>query len=743
MKKEMKEKANKTGENKDNVIVPQHITEILETNYMPYAMSVIVSRAIPAIDGLKPSHRKLLYTMYKMNLLKGERTKSANVVGQTMKLNPHGDQAIYETLVRLTRGNEALLHPFIDSKGNFGKQYSRDMSYAASRYTEVKLTAICAEMFRDIDKECVPFTDNYDGTIQEPVMLPSAFPNILVNSSQGIAVGITSNLASFNLREVCQCVNAYLENRETDISEYLKAPDFSTGGYLIYDKNELNSIYETGRGKVKLRSKYNLDKKGTHIEITEIPYTTSAEAIIEAIISLVKDSRIKDITDVRDETDINGLKITIDVKKGTDVDKLMLKLFAKTPLEDTFSCNNNVLIEGKAMLLGVRDIIDNWIIFRVECIKKQLRYELMRNREKLHLLLALDRVLLDIDEAIRIIRHTEKESEVVPNLAEAFKIDEVQAEFIAEIKLRHLNKEYILKRLDEINDLNKTIKDAEETLKSREKIEKIISMQLKEIADKYGQDRKTEIIYEDTAGELPVEPVYEDYPVKVYFTRDNYLKKIQPVYIKPDTENKYKSEDVLLQEIDTHNGAEAVMFSNLGNVYKLKMYQINECKPMDFGEYLPNILEMEKDERIIYIVITDAFEGNMVYLFENGKAARVPFKTFLTKQNRKKMLNAYNRESKLLYIEHIPSDADPEYAAITSDHRALIFRATNITIKEKRDTQGITVIKLKPGSKVTEMLPLEKARLKDRDVYRPANVPAMGKNLTDRDVHRKQVTLFD
>jgi DNA gyrase subunit A len=743
MKKDMKEKANKQSENKENAVVPQQITEILETNFMPYAMSVIVSRAIPAIDGLKPSHRKLLYTMYKMNLLKGERTKSANVVGQTMKLNPHGDQAIYETLVRMTRGNEALLHPFIDSKGNFGKQYSRDMSYAASRYTEVKLAAISAEMFRDIDKDCVPFTENYDGTIMEPVMLPSAFPNILVNPSQGIAVGITSNLAPFNLREVCQCVCAYLENREIDISEYLKAPDFSTGGYLIYDKNELQSIFDTGRGSVRLRSKYSLDKKGTHIEITEIPYTTSAEAIIEAIIALVKDSRIKDISDVRDETDISGLKITIDVKKGTDIDKLMLKLFSKTPLEKSFSSNNNILIEGKAMLLGVRDIIDNWIIFRVECIKKQLRYELDRNREKLHLLLALDRVLLDIDEAIKIIRHTEKETDVVPNLVEAFRIDETQAEFIAEIKLRHLNKEYILKRLDEINDLNKTIKDAEETLKSRAKIEKIISSQLKDIADKYGQDRKTEIIYEDTAGELPVEPVFEDYPVKVYFTRDNYLKKIQPGNKKPDKENKYKSEDVLLEEIDTHNGAEAVMFSNTGNVYKLKMYQINDCRPMDFGEYLPNILEMEKDERIIYIVITDDFKGNMIYLFENGKAARVPFKTFLTKQNRKKMLNAYNRESRLLHIEHIPQDADLEYVAVTSDHRALIFRTTNITIKEKRDTQGITVIKLKQGSKVTEMLPLEKARLKDRDTYRSVNIPAMGKNLTDRDVHRKQVTLFD
>ncbi|HQM96999.1 MAG TPA: DNA topoisomerase (ATP-hydrolyzing) subunit A, partial [Clostridia bacterium] len=696
MKKEKKENIHKENEPR-----LQPITDILETNFMPYAMSVIVSRAIPEIDGLKPSHRKLLYTMYKMGLLKGDRTKSANVVGQTMKLNPHGDQAIYETMVRMTRGNEALLHPFVDSKGNFGKQYSRDMSYAASRYTEVKLSAICAEMFRDIDKDCVPFTPNYDGTIMEPVMLPSAFPNILVNASQGIAVGIASNLPSFNLVEVCDCIIAYLKDRDINIADYLKCLDFSTGGYAIYDKAELESIFANGRGRVRLRAKYNIDKKGSHIEITEIPYTTSAEAIIESIIALVKSSKIKDITDVRDETDITGLKITIDVKKGTDIDKLMAKLFAKTPLEDYFSCNNNVLIEGKPLLLGVKDIIDYWIVFRVECIKRQLRYDLAKDRERLHLLLGLERVLLDIDEAIRIIRNTEMESEVIPNLMEAFRIDNLQAEFIAEIKLRHLNREYILKRLDDIKDLNNSIKEAEETLKSRTRIENIISSQLMEIKTKYGQPRKTEIIYEEQMEEEFEEPAFEDYPVRVFFTKDNYLKKIRDIDFKQDVDNKFKNEDILLHEATSHNGAELVMFSNKGNVYKSKLYQINDCKPADFGEYLPNICELEKDERIIYIAITDDFKGNMIYLFENGKGAKVPFKTFWTKQNRKKMLNAYFMGSKLLYLALLDEKDESSYVAITSDQRALIFKSTDITIKDKRDTQGITLIKLKSGTKVT------------------------------------------
>ena len=738
MKKEKKE-----IKVKENQPSPQLITDILETNFMPYAMSVIVSRAIPEIDGLKPSHRKLLYTMYKMGLLKGDRTKSANVVGQTMKFNPHGDQAIYETLVRMTRGNEALLHPFIDSKGNFGKQYSRDMSYAASRYTEVKLAPISGEMFRDLDKDSVPFTPNYDGTVMEPVMLPSAFPNILINTSQGIAVGMASNLAPFNLNEVCECVIAYLKDKNINIADYIKAPDFSTGGYIIYDKEELENIYSNGRGRVKLRAKYNIDKKGSHIEITEIPYTTTVEAIIESIIGLVKSSKIKEVQDVRDETDISGLKITIDVKKGTDMDRLMAKLFAKTPLEEYFSCNNNMLIEGKPLLLGVRDIIDYWIIFRVECIRRQLRYDLAKDNERLHLLLGLERVLLDIDEAIRIVRNTELESEVVPNLMEAFRLDTVQAEFIAEIKLRHLNREYILKRLDDITSLNKEIKDAEETLKSRSRVENIISLQLKDIMAKYGIERRTEIIYEEQISQVFEEPEYEDYPVRVFFTKDNYLKKIREIDFKQDVENKFKNEDVLLREVSSSNGAEIVMFSNMGNVYKLKLYQVEDCKLGDFGEYLPNICELEKGERIIYIEITEDFKGNMIYLFENGKGAKVPFKTFQTKQNRKKMLNAYYMDSKLLYIALLDEKDESSFVAITDDQRALVFKSTDITLKEKRDSQGITLIKLKANSKVTEMLPLENARLKDIEKYMPSSVPAVGKLLSDKDKKRKQVSLFD
>lgn len=741
MKKDNKD--NKDNIKNQNHTKPQPITEILETNFMPYAMSVIVSRAIPEIDGLKPSHRKLLYTMYKMGLLRGDRTKSANVVGQTMKLNPHGDQAIYETMVRMTRGNEALLHPFVDSKGNFGKQYSRDMSYAASRYTEVKLASISGEMFRDIDKDCVPFTPNYDGTIMEPVMLPSAFPNILINASQGIAVGITSNLPTFNLNEVCECVIAYIENRDINIADYIKAPDFSTGGYVIYDKDEMDNIINNGRGKVRLRAKYNVDKKGTHIEITEIPYTTSVEAIIENIIGMVKSSRIKEVQDVRDETDISGLKITIDIKKGTDSEKLMAKLFAKTPLEDSFSCNNNVLIEGKPLLLGVRDIIDYWIIFRVECIKRQLRYDLGKDKERLHLLLGLERVLLDIDEAIRIIRNTELESEVIPNLMEAFKIDELQAEFIAEIKLRHLNREYILKRLDDINDLNKSIKNAEETLKSRSRIEGIIASQLKDIMTKFGQPRKSEILYEHQIEEVFEEPEFEDYPVKIFFTKDNYLKKIRETDFKPEAENKFKNDDVLMQELTSRNKAELVMFSSKGNVYKSRLYQIEDCKITDFGEYLPNICELEKGERIIYIAATEDFKGNMIYLFENGKGAKIPFKSFWTKQNRKKILNAYNMDTRLLYISLIDENDDTSYVAITSDQRALIFNSKDISLKGKRDTQGVTVIKLKSKTVVTEMLPLEVARLKDTDKYMPSNVPAVGKKLSEKDKRRKQVSLFD
>ncbi len=740
-------KTDKNNKKKDdentNEPNPQLITEILETNFMPYAMSVIVSRAIPEIDGLKPSHRKLLYTMYKMGLLRGDRTKSANVVGQTMKLNPHGDMAIYETLVRMTRGNEALLHPFVDSKGNFGKTYSKDMSFAASRYTEVKLAEISREMFRDIEKDSVPFAPNYDGTMTEPVMLPSAFPNILINASQGIAVGMTSNLPSFNLEETCRYIIAFLEDNNAQIQDYIKAPDFSTGGYVIYDESEMNNIFNNGRGRVRLRGAYNLDKKGTHIEITEIPYTTSQEAIIDSIIALVKTNKIKDIRDVRDETDINGLKITIDIKKGTDVDKLMALLYARTPMEDYFSCNNNILIEGRPVLLGIKDIVEYWIAFRIECIKRQVKYDLEKDNQRLHLLLGLERVLLDIDEAIRIIRNTDLETQVVPNLMEAFKIDQIQAEFIAEIKLRHLNREYILRRLDDINDLNKSIKEGEAILKSRKKMEGIISSQLKEIIEKYGQPRKTQIIYDQPEEEEYSEPEFEDYPVQLFFTKDNYIKKIKKTDYMADGDNKFKSDDVLLQEISSRNAAEIILFSNKGNAYKSKLYNINDCKLSDLGEYLPNIFDLEKGEYLIHMIATEDFKGNMLYLFENGKGVQIPVKSFWTKQNRKKVLNAFSTQSKILYMAMVDENENKEYVAITSDQRALIFNTSHATFKSKRDSIGVTLIRLKDDVVVTDMLPLDQARLKDTDRYRPANVPATGRVMTDRDKRRKQISFFD
>ncbi len=726
-----------------NNIKIQKITDTLDENYMPYAVSVIVSRAIPEIDGLKPSHRKLLYTMYKMGLLRGNRTKSANVVGQTMKLNPHGDQAIYETMVRMTRGNEALLHPFVDSKGNFGKQYSKDMKYAASRYTEVKLENICREMFRDIEKNAVEFTDNYDGTVKEPVILPSSYPNVLVNASQGIAVGMASNLCSFNLAEVCDTAIALIKDSGADITKTLKGPDFSTGGVLLYSKEEMDTIYETGRGGFKLRAKYNVDKKKRHIEITEIPYTTTAEAIIDAIVSMVKGSKLKEVKDVRDETDLKGLKITIDIRNSTDVKKLMNKLFLKTPLQDSFNCNFNVLIEGNPMVLGVREILANWTTFRVSCIKKRLNYDLNKNNERLHLLLGLDRILIDIDEAIRIIRNTEKEADVVPNLMQAFRLDEVQADYIAEIKLRYLNREYILKRLDEIKELRQKIEDIERTLKSNSKIRKIIIGELEEVRDKYGRPRKTEIRKLDDVDDKSLIEQIEDYNCMVFFTKENYIKKIHLTSLRTDPEHKLKDTDRILQEISTHNKAELIMFSNKANAYKMKLHQLDECKAGDFGEFLPVFLELPEDESIVYIVVTDDFSGNMLYGFENGKFAKVPLNVYETKTNRKLLTKAYYDKSELKYIRLMDEKESIEMAVITKNKRALIFNTDFVSVKTTRGTQGITVIKLKENDKVTEVVPVKKARLKNTDEYRPNNVPAVGKFLSKADSRRKQVTLFD
>lgn len=727
----------------ENNIQIQKITETLDENFMPYAISVIVSRAIPEIDGLKPSHRKLLYTMYKMGLLRGNRTKSANVVGQTMKLNPHGDQAIYETMVRMTKGNQALLHPFVDSKGNFGKQYSKDMKYAAARYTEVKLESICREMFRDIDKNAVEFTDNYDGTMKEPVLLPSSFPNILVNPSQGIAVGMASNLCSFNLGEVCRTAIELIKDPEADIFKTLKGPDFSTGGYYIHDRQEMENVYNTGRGSFKLRAKYNVDKKKRHIEITEIPYTTTVEAVIDSIIAMVKSSKIKEVKDVRDETDLKGLKITLDIRPGTDVKKLMNKLFLKTPLQDNFSCNFNVLIDGHPVVLGVRGLLEKWIEFRVGCTRRRLEYDLAKNNERLHLLLGLDRILIDIDEAIRIIRNTEKESEVIPNLMGAFRIDEIQAEFIAEIKLRYLNREYILKRLDEIKDLRDKIADIENTLSSKARIKKIISEELEDVISKYGKDRLTEIISVDEVDDRSLVEQIPEYNCRLFFTRENYLKKIPLTGLRTDPEQKLKDSDTILQEIDTHNKAELIFFSNKANAYKMKMHQIEDCSASDFGEYLPVFLEMEEDENIVYIVATDDFKGVMLFGFDNGKFSKVPLNAYETKTNRKILAKAYYPGAGLVYIQHIGEEDSFDVVVITDNKRALIFNTDYVTLKTTRSAQGITVIKLKKDGKVVEALPLKLAKLKNEKDYRPNNVPAVGRVLSKADARRKQVSFFD
>jgi len=727
----------------NNNIEKERITDTLEKNYMPYAMSVIVSRAIPSIDGLKPSHRKLLYTMYKMGLINGNKTKSANVVGQTMKLNPHGDQAIYETLVRMARGNESLLVPFIDSKGNFGKHYSKEMKYAASRYTEVKLMPICKEMFKDIDKDTVLFEDNYDGSIKEPTLLPSAYPNILVNANQGIAVGMASNLASFNLQEVCEGTIAYIKDRNVDLIEYIKAPDYSTGGQLLYKKEDIENIYSTGRGIVKVRGNYVVDKKKRHIEITEIPYTTSVEAIIESIIDLVKTNKVKEITDVRDETDLKGLKITIDIRKNTDIKSLMNKLYIKTPLQDSFGCNFNLLIDNNPMVLGLKEIIKHWVKFRMGCIVNQLNFDLGKNKEKLHLLLGLDRILLDIDDAIKIIRNTEKENLVVPNLMGAFRIDEIQAEYVAEIKLRHLNREYLLKRLEEMTKLKGKIEEIEKTLNNERKIKKVIITQLEEIISKYGKKRKTTIIEIGNLENISNDIEIEDYNLKVFFTKENYFKKIPLTALRTDPEQKIKNTDKFIQEIESNNKAEVIFFSDKANAYKMKLYQIADCKAGDFGDYLPNLLNMQQQERIIYMVVTDDFKGNMIFAFENGKCAKIPLKSYETKQNRKLLAKAYNPNSNIKYIDYLKETQEYEMVVISSNSRALVFSTSDISMKQSRASQGITIIKIKKEDKIKEVLRLNKAKLKNVDKYRVNNIPATGKPLTEKDAKRKQISIFD
>ena len=723
----------------ENKPVEQKIVDTLKVNYMPYAMSVIVSRAIPEIDGLKPSHRKLLYTMYKMGLLRGEKTKSANVVGQTMKLNPHGDMAIYETLVRLTTGNMTLLHPFVESKGNFGKVYSRDMKFAAPRYTEVKLAPISEELFRDIDKDTVDFVDNYDGTMKEPMLLPTTFPNILVNPNQGIAVGMASNICSFNLREVCKATIAYIKNDDFDLLKYLKAPDFSTGGQLILNKEEMRKIYATGKGSFKIRAKYRYDKKNSCIEIYEIPYTTSSEAIIEAIASIIKSGKIKDITDVRDETDLEGLKLTVDIKRNSDADDIMNKLFKLTPLQDSFGCNFNVLIGQKPMVMGVLEILDHWIQLRMECIRRKSEFDIKKKSETLHLLTGLSKILLDIDKAIRIIRNTEQESQVVPNLMKGFGIDNAQAEYIAEIKLRNLNREYILRQTADIEKLKNEIEDLKDIVAHDARVLDIICAQLEEISKKYGQDRKTEIIDEEHIEEVTPDNFIEDYNVRIVLTDEGYIKKIPLISLRSSGEQKLKDDDFIIQEADTHNKAELLLFSNKCVVYKAKVYEFPDGKASQLGEYLNNILNLEPGEKIIKMHSTDDFKGFFLFAYENGKMAKVPVSSYETKTNRKKLYNAYNDLSPLVGIFYLEEDTD--FVAFSSIDKVLVFNTSQINPKTTRDSQGVWVLKSKKGSTLRKILPLSEADLKDPEYYR-ANIPAIGYYLKDEDKEDPQIGLF-
>ncbi len=720
-------------------LIEQKISDTLEQNYMPYAMSVIVSRAIPEIDGFKPSHRKLLYTMYKMGLLNGSRTKSANVVGQTMKLNPHGDMAIYETMVRLTRGHNALLYPFVDSKGNFGKHYSKDMQFAAPRYTEVKLEKICEEIFKDLDKNTVDFVDNYDGTMKEPTLLPTTFPNILVNSNQGIAVGMASNLCSFNLQEVCEATILLIQDPEVDLIQVLKAPDFSTGGQLIYDREEIQAIYNFGRGSFKVRAKYKYDPENNCVEIYEIPYTTTAEAIIDSIIDLIKAGKIKDITDVRDETGLSGLKITLDLRKNTDPNGLMNRLYKFTSLEDSFSCNFNILINGRPRVMGVKEILQEWLNYRISCIKRQTLFDIDQKTKKLHLLLGLKKILLDIDQAVKIVRDTEQDSQVIPNLMQGFGIDQEQAEFIAEIKLRNLNQEYILNRVAEVENLQREIAGLKDLYQNEIKIKQVIIKELGAVAKRFGQPRRTELIQADHIEAITTEHLIEDYNLKLFLTEENYLKKVPLVSLRANPEHKLKEDDKIIQEVETHNKADLLLFSNKQIVYKLKIYDINDCKASSLGYYLTNLLELETDEKIIYLVATDEYKGHLFFAFENGKMAKIELASYATKTNRRKLANAYSSLSKLVRMIYL--EADREFVAFSNINKVLIFNSANINSKTTRNSQGVQVLSAKKGSRMTAIKELSEATFGDPDYYRTKNIPAIGCYLKDEDRQEKQVTL--
>ena len=712
------------SEETSNLYTEQGITDTLKSNYMPYAMSVIVSRAIPEIDGLKPSQRKLLYTMYKMGLLGGALTKSANVVGATMKLNPHGDQAIYETMVRMTRGNGSLLHPFIESKGNMGKHYSRDMRCAAARYTEVKLAKIARELFEEIDKDTVDFTDNYDGTMKEPTLFPVTFPSVLVNPGKGLAVGMSTNIASFNLREVCDATCAFIDDNACDLGEYIKAPDFSTGGIAIYNKSDMDDIIETGRGTVRVRARYSFDKKNSVIDITEIPYTTSSESVIDEIIALVKSGKCKEITDIRDATDKNGLKISLEIRRSTDPDALMNKLFTQTTLEDSFSSNFNILINGQPRVMGIRSILGEWLVFRINCIKRGLIFDISEKQERLHLLEGLEKILLDIDKAIAIIRNTAKDKDVIPNLCEGFDIDTEQAEFIAEIKLRNINKEYIISKTEEKSKLEEEIDELTKTLASPRRINELIKKQLQEISRKYGQDRLTGIMDSGDVVKVSHVEMIDDYKLKVFLTKESYFKKIPLVALRTSPEQKLKEDDSIIKSEEWHNKSEIVFISDRQTVYKCKLYELPESKAGLIGDYLPNLLGMEPGESIISFVVCDNYEGMLLYGFENGKICKVPFELYETKTNRKKLINAYSGSSPVVGCLFIREDIDIIVGSNTD--RVAALNTQLIPLKTTKTAQGVQVLKSKRGQVMKFMLPFDDCGFSTKGVAMSRKIPATG-----------------
>ena len=723
-------------------VVEQPITDTLETNYMPYAMSVIVSRAIPEIDGFKPSHRKLLYTMYKMGLMTGGRTKSANIVGQTMRLNPHGDAAIYDTMVRLSRGYGALLTPFVDSKGNVGKSYSRDMSWAAPRYTEAKLSAICGEIFKDIDSDTVDFVDNYDNTMKEPALLPTTFPNILVSANSGIAVGMASQFCGFNLKEVCDTTVAYLKNPDCDLTETLLAPDFPTGGELIFDTDAIRDIYNTGRGSVRVRAKYRYVKDQNLLEIYEIPYSTTVEAILDKVAELIKAGKAKEISDMRDETDLSGLKLAIDLKRGVDPDKLMAKLYKLTPLEDAFACNFNVLIAGSPKVLGIRQILEEWTAWRTDSVKRRIFFVLGKKKEKLHLLKGLKRILLDIDKAIRIIRETEEEAEVIPNLMIGFGIDQIQAEYVAEIKLRNINKEYILKRTRETDALRDEIDDLEDLLNSPKRVKKVIVEELNAAAKKYGEPRRTSIVYpHEITSYTPEEEQKEEYPVTVFLSREGYFKKITPASLRMNSEQKFKEGDVLRQSFETTSNAEAMFFTDHCQVYKTRLGEFDDAKASVLGDYLPTKLKMDAGENVIFMVLPGAdYAGSLLFFYENGKVARIEMKAYQTASNRRKLTGAYSDKSPLACIRRL--DEDCELAVYSNEPRCLIFHTALLAPKTTRSAQGVAVMTLKPKYHLETVLLSEETSITNRTRYRVRAIPAAGALVKEEDSEDQQISLL-